>query len=245
MSIYEIFILSVFIFAAAVLYSSVGHGGASGYLAVMALFGLSPLMMKPTGLVLNILVSSIAAYKFLRAKYFSWPIFLPFTLSSMPFAYLGGALSISAGAYKIIAGVILLFSAVYLLLRRNQNENPIRLLPLPYAVISGAGIGFLSGLIGVGGGIFLSPLLLWMNWATIRQTSGIAAAFIFVNSVAGLLGHWSSVAYLPDYVLYLGGAAVLGGLIGSRIGSRKASLILIRGLLSVVLVIAAMKLIFI
>jgi uncharacterized membrane protein YfcA len=242
----DIIFLSFFIFIAAVLYSSVGHGGASGYMAAMALFGLSPLVMKPTGLVLNILVSSIAVYYFYRKGYFSWPIFIPLVIAAMPFAYIGGSVSLPNDLYKIIAGLILMFGAYRLFLQQEAIScQHLKPMPIIFAVLAGAGIGFISGLIGVGGGIFLSPILIMMNWATTRQTAGISAAFILFNSVSGLLGHVASVKQLPEFIAFFAAAAVCGGLIGSRLGSRQASNETIRRLLSIVLVIAGLKLIFV
>ncbi len=241
----DIAFLSVLIFIAAVLYSSVGHGGASGYLAVMALFGLAPTIMKPAGLVLNILVAGIATVRFYRAGCFSWAVFLPITLASIPFSFIGGALLLPGSIYKPIAGMILLFAAYRLFQRKEKTEKPIKVMPLSLAVISGVGIGFLSGLIGVGGGIFLSPLLVFMSWADTRKTSGISAAFILINSISGLLGHLSSVKLLPSFILYFAIAAILGGLIGSKIGIQKANNVTVRRMLAVVLVIAGVKLLFV
>ena len=241
----DIAIISFFIFIAAVLYSSVGHGGASGYLAVMALFGFAPTIMKPVGLVLNILVASIAIVRFYRAGCFSWAIFLPITLASIPFSFIGGTLSLPGTTYKFIAGIILLFAAYRLFQQKHKIQSPIKKMPFSLALISGVGIGFLSGLIGVGGGIFLSPLLLFMGWADARKTSGISAGFILINSISGLLGHLSGVKLLPSFILFFAIAAIIGGLVGSKIGIQKANNVTIRQLLAVVLVIAGLKLLFV
>jgi uncharacterized membrane protein YfcA len=244
MDFYNIVFLSLLIFVGALLYSSVGHGGASAYLAVMALFGLTPEIMKPIALILNILVSSIATWKFYRAGCFSWSIFLPIMLSSVPFSFLGGFISIPSQVYKTIAGVILFFGAYRLLVHKENKENSIRKMPIPLAILAGSVIGFLSGLIGVGGGIFLSPLLIITGWASTRTTSGISAMFILVNSVSGILGHFSSnVKVLPSYTWIVGITAILGGMIGSHIGSKKVANSTILRLLAVVLVIAGAKLI--
>ncbi|MEW9502682.1 sulfite exporter TauE/SafE family protein [Jeotgalibacillus marinus] len=245
MSATEISLLCMFIFIAAILYSAVGHGGASGYLAAMALFGVSPFVMKPVGLVLNLLVSGLASVRFYRAKFFSWSIFLPFALPAIPFAYLGGALQVPSHTYKIIAGVVLLFSAYHFVVTSKKEEKDIKKIPLFFAILSGMGMGFLSGIIGVGGGIFLSPLLLLLGWATTKQTSGIAALFIFVNSLSGLLGHISSVQMLPSYWPYLAVSAIAGGLIGSNLGTKRLNKTIIRRTLAIVLVIAGLKLIFV
>ena len=236
--------LTILIMAAALLYASVGHAGASGYLAAMALFGIAPAVMKPTALALNILVAAIATVKFYRAGCFSWSIFWPFALTSVPFAFIGGNLSLPGSIYKPIVGAVLLYAS-YRLFRASQTAIPTTTKPVPFglALIAGGGIGLLSGLTGVGGGIFLSPLLLFMGWAETRQTSGVAAAFILVNSIAGLLGHLSSVATLPSATPIWAVAAVIGGWVGAEYGSRRLGNVHIRRLLSVVLVIAGVKMI--
>jgi uncharacterized protein len=237
--------LSVLIFLAALLYSSVGHAGASGYLAAMALFGLAPAVMKPTALVLNILVASIATVQFYRAGYFSWKTFWPFAFGSIPFAFLGGGLSLPASLYKQVLGVVLLFAAYRLFQFTKQvAKTNIQSAPSWLAISLGSGIGFLSGLTGVGGGIFLSPLLLFMGWAEMRQTAGVSAAFILVNSIAGLAGNYASVQLLPSALPFWSGAAILGGFLGSRFGSYQANPDLIRRLLAVVLAIAGLKMMF-
>lgn len=239
----DIILISVLIFAAGLLYSSVGHAGASGYLAVMALFGLAPDVMKPTALVLNILVAIIATWHFFRAGYFSWKIFWPFAVSSIPFAFIGGALSLPGSVYKQVLGLILLFAAYRLFqYRHSEAADSVKPVPVLTAMLFGAGIGLLSGAIGVGGGIFLSPLLLFMGWAKTKQTAGVSAAFILVNSIAGISGHLSSVKFLPDAVYPWAIAAVLGGIIGSHLGSQRFVNATLYRLLAVVLVFAGVKL---
>lgn len=236
-------ILAILIFAAALLYSSVGHAGASGYLAAMALFGVAPGVMKPAALLLNIFVALIATWRFSRAGYFSWPLFWPFAASAVPFAFLGGALTLPSQLYKPIVGVVLLFAAYRLFRDSSATGTKTRPVSLPIALASGSGIGLLSGLTGVGGGIFLSPLLLFMRWADVRHTSGVAAPFILANSIAGLLGHLTSVKYIPAPIVWWIPAAVLGGLIGAELGSRRLASPVLRRLLAVVLGIAGGKLI--
>ena len=232
-------------FVGAALYASVGHGGASSYLAVMGLFSLAPEVMKPTALAINILVSAVATLKFYRAGLFSWRLFWPFAVVSIPVAFIGGATVLPPRAYKILVGVVLLYAAVWMFRSSLKPLNKeAHLPPLWPALAWGATIGFLSGLTGVGGGIFLSPLLLYMGWAETRATSGVAAPFILVNSIAGLLGHFSSVAQLPPSVPIWGAAAVLGGWIGASYGSKRAPAPVLRQLLSLVLVVASVKLIF-
>lgn len=243
----EIVTLALLILLAAALYSSVGHGGASGYLAAMALFGLAPAQMKPTALCLNILVASIATFRFYRAGRFSWSLFWPFAVASVPLAYVGGAITLPTTVYKQIVGVTLLYAAIRLFFytQAKADEVATRSAPVVLAIFFGALIGFLSGLTGVGGGIFLSPLLLLMGWADTRRTAGVSAAFILVNSIAGLLGNFSGVQMLPPALPYFALAAVAGGLVGSEFGSRRLASVTIRRLLAAVLVVAGVKMIFV
>ena len=241
----EIVIVAFLFFAGAALYASVGHGGASSYLAVMGLFSFAPSVMKPTALALNILVAGVATAKFYRAGLFRWNLFWPFAVASVPAAFLGGATMLPARWYKIVVGIVLLYAAVWMFrssLRpvNKETHSP----PLWAAILTGLLIGFLSGLTGVGGGIFLSPLLLYMGWAETRATSAVAAPFILVNSIAGLLGHISSVSQLPANIPAWAAVAVLGGWIGATYGSKKAPAPVLRQLLSVVLIVAGAKLMF-
>lgn len=236
--------LPALIFLAAILYASVGHGGASGYLAVMALFGVAPQVMKPTALTLNILVSLIALIKFYRAGCFSWRLFLPFALTSVPLAFVGGSIVLPTTLYKPIVGIVLIYAAVRLFFSagKPQSVEP-RPINFPLAVLLGAGIGLLSGLTGVGGGIFLSPLLVFLRWADVRQTGGVAAAFIMVNSISGLLGHISVVSELPSFIPVWAVAAMVGGWLGAEFGSHRLGNPVLRRLLAAVLVIAGLKMI--
>ncbi len=227
----------------AFLYSSVGHAGASGYIATMTLFGIGPTVVRPTALVLNILVASIGAFQFWRAGHFSWKLFWPFALLSIPAAYLGGYLQPSASILRILIGTVLLFSAARLFFRRSdppQTFPPSR----PTAVSVGAGLGFLAGLTGTGGGIFLTPLLLFCRWAHIRQAAAISALFIWVNSIAGLFGYFTKVHSVPSLGLILAAAAIIGGIVGSHFGSRHFAVRVISLCLATVLLIAGTKLIF-
>jgi uncharacterized membrane protein YfcA len=245
MPVSETLIIAILFFVGAALYSSVGHGGASSYLAVMGLFSLAPDVMKPTALALNILVAGVATFKFYRAGLFNWRLFWPFAVVSVPAAFVGGATMLPARTYKIVVGIVLLYAAIWMfrssLKPLTKETHPP---PLWAALAFGLAIGFLSGLTGVGGGIFLSPVLLYMGWAETRATSGVAAPFILVNSIAGLLGHLSSVAQLPPSVPIWGAAAVLGGWIGASYGSKRAPAPVLRQLLSLVLIVAGVKLIF-
>ena len=236
-------VMAALFFAVAALYSSVGHAGASGYLAVMAMFSVVPEVMKPTALALNILVASVAAVKFYRAGLFDWKLFWPFAVTSVPAAFAGGAVTLPAEQYRVVVGVVLLFAAGWMFwsARRRADGTTTRP-PLAAALLWGLGLGFISGLTGVGGGIFLSPLLLVMRWSTVRTTSAVAAVFILVNSIAGLLGHAAGIANLHPGVGVWALAVLAGGWIGSRYGSGRLPAPVLRQLLSLVLLIAAVKL---
>jgi uncharacterized protein len=236
--------LACLIFVAAVLYSSVGHGGASGYLAAMTLFGMTPAVMKPTALVLNIIVAAITTVKFYRAGSFDRSLFWRFAISSIPCAFLGGMISVPTQIYKPIVGVVLLYASARLGFSFVKSEpqeikSPSNWLP----IILGMIIGLLSGLTGVGGGIFLSPLLLLMGWATVKETAGVSAAFILVNSVAGLLGYLTKLPVLPSGLWIWAIAAAAGGWIGAEYGSNRIGSKSLQRLLAVVLVVAGIKLI--
>jgi uncharacterized protein len=242
----QLALLTALIFLAAILYSAVGHAGASGYLAVMAFVGLAPVEMKPTALVLNILVATIAAVRYNQAGAFSWRALWPFLLGSIPLAFLGGAVHLPGHIYRPIVGVVLLIAAARLLWPAAEKgaASVAPHVPLVPAVGSGAAIGLLSGLTGTGGGIFLSPLMLFCGWAQARQTAGGSAAFILANSIAGLAGNVASVRGLPAFLPALLVAAGLGGFIGAELGSRTLGQSAFQRVLTVVLVIAGLKLIF-
>lgn len=243
MPVSEAFAVALLFFAGAMLYASVGHGGASSYLAVMGLFNFAPATMKPTALALNILVAGIASIKFFRARLFSWDLLWPFVVTSIPAAFLGGAVALPGRWYRILVGIVLLYAAVWMFRSaRAPVSTAVRRPPMSAAIAWGAAIGFLSGLTGVGGGIFLSPLLLYMGWTEFRETSAVAAPFILVNSVAGLLGHLSSVRQLPANLPLWAAAVLLGGWIGASYGTSKAPTPVLRQLLSLVLIVAGLKL---
>lgn len=237
-------LLATCIFIAAILYSSVGHGGASGYLAAMALFGMTPAVMKPTALVLNIIVAAIATTKFYRAGCFDKSLFWQFAIGSIPCAFIGGSIVLPTQIYKPILGIVLLYAAGRLGLRQasSQPQQP-HPLPIWLAISLGMAIGLLSGLTGVGGGIFLSPLLLLMGWATIKQAAGVSAAFILVNSISGLLGYLTKLPTLPSSLWIWAICAAVGGWIGSEYGSKRIGSYKLQVLLAVVLAIAGVKLI--
>ncbi|MCH9848910.1 MAG: sulfite exporter TauE/SafE family protein, partial [Betaproteobacteria bacterium] len=197
------------IFFAALLYASVGHGGASGYLAVMALLSVAPESMRPAALALNVLVSSIALYKFYRVKAFSLQLLLPIIAGSIPFAFIGGLISLPATIYKPIIGVVLIVAAWQIFVQSKHVPTIVKQSPSKFALFGmGSGLGLLSGLTGVGGGIFLSPILILMNWAETKMISGIASAFILVNSLSGLAGVLTQNYVLPNGLIYWALAAV-------------------------------------
>lgn len=240
----QIPLLAAAVLLVAFLYSSVGHAGASGYIAVMALFGLAPEVVRPTALALNILVASITAWQFRRAGHFSWRLFWPFALLAVPMAFLGGYVSLPTRAFQVLVGIVLLFSAVRFFARPGGDEvrgEP----PRGAALAAGGGLGLLSGLTGTGGGIFLTPLILFMKWAPVKTTSAVSALFILVNSSAGLLGNLSATRGFPAPApaLALLAAAGAGGAAGSWMGSRRLPPVAIKRLLAVVLVIAGLKLV--
>lgn len=236
------FIVIFAIFLVAVLYSSVGHGGASGYLAVMALMAIAPEITRPTALTLNLFVASIATVQYYRAGHFSWRLFAPFAIASVPMAYIGGTIQLPTNVYRIILGVVLVLAAARLSWK-FENENKTAEPAIWLAVVIGAALGLLSGLVGVGGGIFLTPLLLLLNWAPAKTAAGISALFIFVNSAAGLAGAWGTMPVLPQEVYFWIVAAIVGGLIGSTLGAKRFDSIMLRRILALVLVFAGGKLI--
>lgn len=226
----------------AFLYSSVGHAGASGYIAVMTLLGYAPDIIKPTALILNILVACLSSWQFWRAGYFQWSLFWPFALIAVPCAFIGGYVNLPVRLFKILVGIVLLYSAFRFLVRPKPDADvnpPSREVAMPV----GAGLGLLSGLTGTGGGIFLTPLMIFMRWARTKTASATSAVFILVNSVGGLLGNLTSTQTLPSFALLLMGSVVIGGAVGSYYGSRRFSTTVVKRMLAVVLTIAGIKLI--
>jgi uncharacterized membrane protein YfcA len=227
----------------AALYTSVGHAGASAYIALMALFGIAPAAMRPTALALNILVASLTSFRYMRAGLFRWRTLWPFLLGALPFAFIGGAIQLPGAYYRPIVGIVLLFSGARLLWSKElastrEPHDP----PIITCVACGAAIGLLSGLTGTGGGIFLSPLLLFLGWSEARTASGVAAVFILCNSIAGLLGNFAIVKSLPADLPLYAGAVLIGAVIGTTLGIRLPVPMVLRAL-GLVLVIAGLKLI--
>lgn len=241
-------ILAALFLVAALLYASVGHAGASAYLAAMALLGVAPEVARPTALALNILVASFVTFRFWRAGLFYPRALLPFVIASIPLAFIGGAIHVPTDVYKPLLGVVLLVAAAGFArsARRVTDDEvpPPPKVPFAPAMLVGGTIGLLSGLTGTGGGIFLSPLLLVAGWASTRQASGIAAGFILANSISGLAGNISAVGAVPGYLPLWAGAVLVGAIIGAEIGSRRASPPQLRLALAGVLVLAGLKLIF-
>lgn len=238
----HIIAITVCVGIVAFLYSSVGHAGASGYIAVMTLFSMAPSEIKPTALVLNIVVASIGTWQFWKAGHFSWNLFWPFAALSIPFAFIGGWLNLSTHTFNILVGIVLLLSAGKFLV--DPQEKPdIR---PPSGLLSsgvGAGLGLLAGLTGTGGGIFLTPLVLIMGWARTKTASAVSAMFILLNSVSGLVGNLSATKSFPAFTWSLVVAVLVCGIAGSSLGSHRYSPVIIKRLLSVVLSIAGIKLI--
>lgn len=239
----EMSLFYILLFVVAFLYAAVGHGGASGYLALMALAGIAPAEMKSSALLLNLFVSMIAFVQFFRGGYFKWKLFLPFALASIPLSFLGGMISIDAFIYKKILGILLLIPvARFFFIPFKEGQEGKASVPVSLAI--GGGIGFLSGLIGIGGGILLSPLILLLKWADQKQTAAISALFIFVNSLSGLSGQWTKGMTIQSDRLIWVGIAVVGGSVGSWLGAKRFKQQGLQIVLAGVLLIASIKLLF-
>jgi len=237
-------LLLALVFLVAVAYSSVGHGGASGYLAALSFFGLAPAAMAPSALCLNLLVAGLSFVSYWRARHFVFGLLWPFLLASIPFAFLGGLLGVPTRLYMSLLAAALVFAAFRLLVVVPPKEEEYFVKPpsLWAALPVGGAIGFVSGLIGVGGGIFLSPLMILLKWADAKRTAAVSAAFIWINSAAGLYGHLSRKSVDWGSLLWLVGAAFAGGLLGSWLGARRFQGIWLRRILGIVLLVAALKL---
>ena len=238
-------ILLAAVFTVAFFYSSVGHGGATGYLATLALLGVAPASAKVAVLITNVLVASVAWWRFYRAGHFDWKILLWFATSSIPCAYLGSKIHISPQAYKLVLGAVLSVGGIILLLRaRWQTENVVvRKIFWPVALLVGAVLGFLAGLTGIGGGVFLSPVLYLFRWVRPKTTGGIAAGFIVVNSIAGLVGAgWEKISRTLGRCSGSRLPAVIGALLGTHFGTRRWSSVTFSRVLAGVLIFAGGKL---
>lgn len=229
----------------AFLYASVGHGGASGYLALMALFSFAPETMKPTALLLNLFVAAIAFYHYYKAGHFNKKLFLSFALASIPLAFLGGMIEVDASIYKKILSVLLIFATLKMLNIFGKESDFIRGVKLWQGLIVGGVIGFFSGLIGIGGGIILTPIILLLHWGKMKEAAAVSALFIWVNSASGLVGQFTSGVTLSSQSFVLVAVALVGGFFGSYYGSKKFDNKLLRYMLAFVLIIASVKLFFV
>lgn len=229
----------------AMLYASVGHGGASGYLALMALAGSSTLIMKPTALILNLFVAGISFIFYYKKGFFRWKLFFPFAITSIPAAFIGGYLEVEPGIYKKILAVFLMFSVLrlsgILQFTNIKTKDPVLWQSLFFGLI----IGLFSGLIGIGGGIILSPLILFLHWADMKETAAVSALFIWINSLAGLAGMMLGGLVLNMNIAFITGLAIIGGIIGAMLGSSKINNLVLKRVLALVLCIAGIKLFFI
>jgi uncharacterized protein len=233
--------LEVGVFSIAVLYGAVGHGGASGYIAVMTLCGIAPTVIKPVALVLNIGVAGIGAWQFWRSGVMSWRLLGLVSVLAVPMAFVGGYVTLPIGVLKLVLGVVLCLSAVRFWVKSLEEQDPIEP-PLPLVVLSGGAIGLIAGLTGTGGGIFLTPLMVMRRWAGTKTVSAVSAGFILFNSIAGLLGNWRAIGSLPEMTGKLLLLALMGGAIGSYWGAWRLSTDRIKHFLGAVLAIAGVKL---
>lgn len=242
------FLIALCLMLGAILYTSVGHAGSSVYIAIMSLFGVPAQVIKPTALVLNIIVSSYTSFRYIRAKLFDLKLYVPLAVGAIPMSFLGGSIDLPSEIYKPIVGAILFFAGIMFLFQLNpQGEKEPKHPHVAISVLTGAVIGLLSGLTGTGGGIFLSPLIIFFAWTTVKGASGTAALFILTNSVFGLLGYVSSVSSvteLPDALWLYAIAVVAGALIGTRLGIKQFSNGMVKRALGAVLLIAGTKLMF-
>ena len=229
----------------AFLYASVGHGGASGYLALMAIFSFAPETMKPTALLLNLFVAGIAFYHYYKAGHFNKKLFIAFAMSSIPLAFLGGMIELDASIYKKILGVLLIFAILKMLNVFGKEGAFIKDVKLWQGLIVGGVIGFFSGLIGIGGGIILTPIILLLHWGRMKEAAAVSALFIWVNSASGLAGQFISGNTVSSQSFVLVAVALFGGFIGSYYGSKKFGNKFLRYMLALVLIIASVKLLFV
>ncbi len=243
MPLTELVLLASAVLVIAFLYGSVGHAGASGYIAVMSLAGIAATTIRPVALVLNIFVAALGTWQFWRAGHFRWRLFWPFAVLSVPMAYVGGYLRVPNHILQVCIGVVLLFSALRFFAKPGSDDTPTQQPALWIALVAGAGLGFLSGLTGTGGGIFLTPLLLLLHWARTKEAAAVSALFILLNSAAGLLGNFANSPHLPGFTWVLLAGAIVGGYAGSFMGSRRFAPLVVKRLLAAVLTVAGLKLI--
>ncbi|MFM8441678.1 MAG: sulfite exporter TauE/SafE family protein [Acidobacteriota bacterium] len=235
-------LIPVFIFLVAALYASVGHGGASGYLAVMGLLSVPSIVSRPSALFLNLFVASIAAFKYHQAGFFDRKLFIKFAALSIPMAFVGGRIQISPDTYRLALGAVLLVAALRLAFDLKESNKHFAAKWIPALFIGGT-IGLLSGMVGVGGGIFLTPLLVLFGWSDMKNAAGISAMFILVNSAAALASKPTDLLSLPTDSVFWVASAVTGGILGASLGSRRLSTLTMRRILASVLIFAAIKMI--
>ncbi|MBR8535322.1 sulfite exporter TauE/SafE family protein [Carboxylicivirga sediminis] len=235
------FLFYLAIFFTSILYSSVGHGGASGYLAIMALFAIDPIYMRASALTLNMFVAGISFFHFYRGGHFRLKLLLPFIALSIPMSFIGARLDVNPYTYKIILGIFLLIAVIRMLFF-TKSEKEAKPIYLPLALVFGAVLGFFSGMIGIGGGIILSPLLLLMGWATIKETAAISAIFIFLNSASGILGVIAKGFEPISSIYILIVLGIIGSIIGSQLGQKRLTPRYLMYMLSFVLLFASFKL---
>ena len=227
------------------LYASVGHGGASGYLALMAIFSVTPELMKPTALLLNLFVAAIAFYYYYKEGYFNKKLFISFAIASIPMSIIGGYIEVDTTIYKKLLAVLLLFAILKMLNIFGKESAIIRDIKLWQGIVVGGIIGFFSGLIGIGGGIILSPIILLFHWGKMKEAAAVSALFIWVNSAGGLIGQLSSGINLNMQSFGLVAIALIGGVFGAYYGSRKLNNQNLRYLLATVMAIACFKLFYV
>ena len=242
----DLFLLLVILLAVSFFYSSIGHGGASGYIAVLTILNLSVSVIRPSALLLNVFVAGISFFQYYTAGYFKWKLFYPFALLSVPLAYAGSFIELDHIWYKRIVGICLILAVFRILGFFDPKEvRPDKELPLAAGLSIGAALGFLSGVIGIGGGIILSPVILLFRWGNLKETSAVSALFIVVNSLAGILGLIKQGFTWPSEIALWIPVVVIGGFVGAWWGSRKAGNTALKYVLSLVLGFAALKLILI
>jgi len=234
-------VIALCLFFGAVLYTSVGHAGSSAYIAIMTLFNLQSTVIRPTALTLNIAVSAYASWRYIRNRFFDRKLFFVLSAGAIPAAFIGGHINLPTEIYKPVVGVLLILSGLRFIFLATSLDREIKPINYLLAILMGTSIGFLAGITGTGGGIFLSPLIIWLGWNHVKQASGTVAAFIFVNSVAGLFGNYRSASELPDTLPLFLGAVIIGALIGTRLGISRFSSVGVKRALGAVLVIAGLK----
>lgn len=238
--------LLLILFIVSFLYSSIGHGGASGYIAVLSILGWGNEIIRPAALVLNVFVAAISFIQYYRQGHFKWKLFYPFALASVPFAFAGSFIELDATWYKRIVGICLILAVLRIIgIFKSKEDFQTKNVSLAVGLFIGAGLGFLSGMIGIGGGIILSPIILIFGWGNLKETAAVSALFIVVNSIAGILGLWNQQIIWPSEIVIWGIVVSIGGFIGAYWGSKNANQVILKNVLATVLFLASLKLIFI